>query len=87
MSNTRPQNPSVLEMNEKYQLKPQHQITVGKELVVLSYFFQFYMVVGLLTQSKISALGNNYMITFTFLLLWDTIWDYGFGLQFSLWGN
>ena len=45
------------------------------------------MVVGLLTQSKISTLGNNYMITFTFLLLWDTIWDYGFGLQFSLWGN
>ena len=86
MSNTLLQNPAVFDIvNEKYQLKTQHQITVGT--CVLIIFFQFYMVVRLLTRSKISALGNNYMITFTFLLLWDTIWGYGFGLEFSLWEN
>ena len=32
-----------------------------KRTCVLIIFFQFYMVVKLLTRSKISALGNNYI--------------------------
>ena len=40
VNNTELQNPAAFDkVNEKYQLKTQHQITVGKELVFLSYFF------------------------------------------------
>ena len=74
MSNTLPQNMAVFDINEKYQLKSQHQITVGKKVVIFLSYFHFYMVVGVLTQSKCSALGNKYMLPFFFLLLWVTLW-------------
>ena len=70
-------------MNEKYQFKSQHGIIVGKELLLFSYF-QFYVVVGLLNQSKTSALGNKYMTAFFCLLLWVTLWDWDFGLHYCV---
>ena len=42
------------------------------------------MVVGVLTQSKTSALGNKYMTAFFCLLLWVTLWDWGFGLHYCV---
>ena len=42
------------------------------------------MVVGLLTQSKTSALGNKYVKHFFCLLLWVTLWEWGFGLHYCV---
>ena len=78
VSNTWPQNLAGFVINEKYQIKFQHQITVEKKRMYFFHIFYFYMVVGLLAQSKTSALGYKYMISFLFLLLWFTLWDQGF---------
>ena len=44
-------------------LESQLQKTVGTEPVMFHHIIQFYLAVGLFTQSKTSALANKYMKT------------------------
>ena len=62
---------------KKIQLALQLRKTVGTEPVMFHHIIPSYLAVGLLTQSKTSALASKYMNTFIILI------DWGFGLQFS----
>ena len=64
-------------------LESQLQKTVGTEPVMFHHIIQFYLAVGLFTQSKTSALDNKNMTTSFFLILWITLQDWDFGLQFT----